>query len=221
MCASRKILLVGCLHFLTRMRHQFPLNCPLLQGPLPPGARACDPSRSPASRPGILLGDVPHLSSLDMACLSPRRPLPGCSPLPPSIAGLREPPNLPGLAPLAAGLAPRPPMLLPGVLRGPPGSTPPRPLLRSVPPHPPGWRPLGPAPGPRPLGQAAPLMRPGAPPHSTPLHMRPPLGGVRPAGQHAPFLAPLPGDMHRSGERTADWAPVDDGGSCLPPLACG
>ncbi len=193
---------------------------PLLQGPVPAAARARDPSRSPASRPGSFLGDVPHLSSLELACLSPRRPLPGCSPLPPSIAGLREPPSLPGLAPLA-GLAPRHPLLLPGVLRGPPGSTPPRPLLRSQPPHPAGWRPLGAAPAPRP-GQAPQLMRSGAPlpPHGTAL-LRPQLGGggARPAGgsqvHHGPFMVPLPGGMHRGGERMADWAPVDDGGSML------
>lgn len=174
---------------------------------MPPPPRGRDLSRSPGSRPAAFLGEGPHLAGLEV-CLSPRRgTLPGCSPLPPGIAGLREPPHLPGLAPLAP-LAPRPPLLLPGVLRGPPGSSPlpPRPLLRGPPP-PAGWRPLGLGPGPRPL------MRPGAAP------LRPPLGGGMPRPGGGPMLLPAPplvpmlGGMQRGGEHMADWAPLDDGAS--------
>lgn len=76
----------------------------LLQGPVPPPARAPDMARSPGSRPGAFLQDLPTQpcmeagSSASLAASPLRRSslhLPGCSPLPPSLSGLRDPAHLP------------------------------------------------------------------------------------------------------------------------------
>ncbi|KAL4422114.1 hypothetical protein ABPG77_003399 [Micractinium sp. CCAP 211/92] len=90
----------------------------LLQGPAPAPARAPSVPRSPASRPATFLQDLPSQQCLDggssasLAASPLRRPslqLPGCSPLPSVLSGLREPAHLPGMvAPLPL---PRPPPL--------------------------------------------------------------------------------------------------------------
>lgn len=171
--------------------------CCAVQGPAPPLAR------SPGSRSTSFLGDLSQLSHLDDGALSPRRslPLPGCSPLPPGMAGLRDPPHLPGMPPLSM-LLPRLPLLPapPAAFRGgaPPPSCPlPAGLMQQQ------WRPLGApsrpgmAAGSKPLGQ--PLMRPGM---GRPL--RAPLGTpglARPHGNQLmlggpTLMVPVPATAH-------------------------
>ena len=196
----------------------------LLQGPAPP--RVPDMAHSPSSRPGPFLHGLPHLDEGHASLsASPRRSslhLPGCSPLPPALSGLREPMHLPGMQ---LPPVPRPPMLAaaplpyrpaPSLLRTPgPGALPPPGRRPAALPH---QRPLPGMPPPPVLAhapQGRPLMRP------PPMGLRPPLplpgGPQRPTGGQLvmPHGMLLPMSLHAYGGRgredTADWPPAEDG----------
>ncbi|PSC70796.1 chlorophyll b reductase [Micractinium conductrix] len=195
----------------------------LLQGPAPP--RVPDMAHSPSSRPGPFLHGLPHLDEGHASLsASPRRSslhLPGCSPLPPALSGLREPMHLPGMQ---LPPVPRPPMLAaaplpyrpaPSLLRTPgPGALPPPGRRPAALPH---QRPLPGMPPPPVLAhapQGRPLMRP------PPMGLRPPLplpgGPQRPTGGQLvmPHGMLLPMSLHAYGGRgredTADWPPAED-----------